>query len=407
MKQRPCSFGRRLLLCLSYLSIAVFCGGTAAPAQDWQAQAPPDPMAGVTRKIDDYGKVGYCDETARLDNFAISLQNEPASKGYLLVYFGKDDLPAWSQGIQARAADYLVNTRGIEPARLKVVSAGYREERTTELWLVVDGDLAPEPTNTVEVKLDKTKAYQWDERGIEVEYNYDPEAEDSQGGEAQEAGDSEGKAATNLPVATKGEAATGDSVTAGTLMATTEQAVSPAPAAGEQGAGETADEIAWKKEVEKYEIAIESRGKIENEVAADDSDADAGEAASQVENQDESAAEKADDAPQEGTIKVSLWWNVESFVNVLKNEAGSRACLIYYHDAKDAGEDKVQEIVSRAVAKMEEQFGLKSGQIVTVNGGYSRDPSIELWVVPPRASLPHPKEHKRRVTGFYTSPVEE
>jgi hypothetical protein len=429
MKQHPYLFGHVLLLGLSCLFVTVLCGG-ATRAQDWQTQAQADPMAGITRKIDEYGKVGYCDETARLDNFAITLQNEPSTKGYLLVYYGKDDLPAWTQGINGRAADYLVNSRGIEPERLKVVSAGYREERTMELWLVIDGDPAPEPSNTIEVKLDKTKAYQWDDKSIEVEYNYDPEAAKSQEGETQEAGDSDSEAATKAEAATKVEAATdsaattkGKDATADSTASTadsaalnqsggavaseaaTGEAVANAPTAGEANAdarkAESAEEAEWRKEVEKYEIAIESRAKIEQEAVAVDSDAvEAG-------SQDESAADETDEIPQEGTVKLSVWWNVESFANVLKNETGSRACLIYYHDTKNASEDKVKEIVARGVAKMGEQFGLKSDQIFIIDGGYSAGPSVEFWVVPPGAALPKPKVDKKQVISFSTSPGEE
>ena len=45
-----------------------------ANEQEWPVSGSPNPPAGTTRKVDEYGKIGHCDETARLDNFAIELQ---------------------------------------------------------------------------------------------------------------------------------------------------------------------------------------------------------------------------------------------------------------------------------------------------------------------------------------------
>ena len=40
------------------------------------------------RKIDEYGNIRFNDEKARLDNFAIELQNDPTAQGYLVCYGG-------------------------------------------------------------------------------------------------------------------------------------------------------------------------------------------------------------------------------------------------------------------------------------------------------------------------------
>jgi hypothetical protein len=131
------------------LALASLCAATAharqADERDWPPAGSPNPQAGTTRKVDEYGKVGHCDETARLDNFAIELQNEPGSNGYLLVYVGRDDLPSWTNGILKRAVGYMVNSRGMEPGRIKVVNGGYREKRATELWVVPPGAGPPKP----------------------------------------------------------------------------------------------------------------------------------------------------------------------------------------------------------------------------------------------------------------------
>src|SRR5687767_6828809 len=123
------------------LLLTLSAAGLTARAQGFQPQEVVGPSGFVTLdgprpsptgKYDEYGRVGHCDETARLDNFAITLQNEPAAKGYVMIYLGRDHLPARTHGILARAADYLVTTRGLSPERVQVVNAGYREQQTTE-----------------------------------------------------------------------------------------------------------------------------------------------------------------------------------------------------------------------------------------------------------------------------------
>jgi hypothetical protein len=329
-----------LLHISAVLWLALAASVEPAPAQEEQ-QAPADPRAHTTRKIDAYGQINDCDEKARLDNFAISLQSEPSARGYLMIYTGRDDLPARIPAILGRAADYLVQTRGLDPSRVQVVDAGYRAQRTTELWLVAGGDPAPEKTDTVEVTREPGKAYQWDLKGIDIEYYPDeetdeePSAEDgAEGAEgAQEAQDA----------AVEGTEATEEE--------TTDEESEP--------------EARWRKGVEKYEIAVESREPFEGDAS--------------------------DGPPLMGTLRVSLWWNVEGFVRAWRSEPEARACLIYYHGADSVGPSKMSEVIARARAKLEEQLGGESGRLVVIDGGYSRDPGVELWIVPKGASLPEPR----------------
>jgi hypothetical protein len=364
------------------LLFALACLCAAAPARRADAQAEevpsagtPNQQAGTTRKLDEYGKIGHCDETARLDNFAIELQNEPGSNGYLVVYVGKDDLPSWTDGILKRAAGYLVESRGMDAGRIKVVNGGYREQRTTELWVVPENDPPPQPSNTVEFKLDRTKSYKWDEDSFNIEFNYDdPEAAETEEEEGADSEEAESSVATEKP------------------------------AAGQTAEAQSAEGAAWKKEVEKYEIATVARGVIESESdpegsGADETEADDGAA-------DEASAEP-EGPPETGEVKISLWWNVERLADELKAAPGARLCLVYYWGVKNATQERVKEIVERALAKTEEQLGLKRDRIIVIDGGRSTDPGLELWVVPPGAETPRPRPEQRRNFGFYSSPGEE
>ena len=98
---------------------------------------PPPPNS---RKFDEYGNIRFNDEKARLDNFAIQLQNEPNAQGYIIGY-GSCGSEGQERG--NRAKDYLVNTRGIDAGRLVVVDGGCMPELKVELWIVPSGATPP------------------------------------------------------------------------------------------------------------------------------------------------------------------------------------------------------------------------------------------------------------------------
>jgi Bacterial Ig domain len=111
------------------------CTGTTASCTTSVKVAPPP-----ARKFDEYGNIRFNDEKARLDNYAIQLQNEPGSQGTIIV-FGSCAGEAQQRG--DRAKDYLVNTRGIEAGRITVIDGGCRADLTVQLWVVPQGAAAP------------------------------------------------------------------------------------------------------------------------------------------------------------------------------------------------------------------------------------------------------------------------
>ena len=106
------------------------CGRTAS------ASTPIRPIKPVPRKFDEYGNIRFNDEKARLDNFAIQLQNEPGAQGEII---GAGSCGSEGQERANRAKDYLVNTRGIDAGRLVVVDGGCKPELKVELWVVPQG----------------------------------------------------------------------------------------------------------------------------------------------------------------------------------------------------------------------------------------------------------------------------
>lgn len=102
------------------------------------------------RKFDDFAP--YPDETrkAKLDFFAIELQNNPGQQGYIFGYGGRRSRPGTGQKTAQAARDYLVNARGMDSSTLVTIDGGYKEVVTTELWIVPPGAVAPKASPTVD-----------------------------------------------------------------------------------------------------------------------------------------------------------------------------------------------------------------------------------------------------------------
>ena len=104
------------------------------------------------QKYDEFGAINLESEWARLDNFAIGIQNDPTAEGYIIVYGGRKSKKGYAAGRIKRMLTYLVRQRGMDAARIKTIDGGLREDPSGELWLVPQGAAAPVATPTVEPK---------------------------------------------------------------------------------------------------------------------------------------------------------------------------------------------------------------------------------------------------------------
>jgi hypothetical protein len=122
--------------------------------------------------FDKFSDVNCEDLSARLDNFAVALATEPNARGTIVVYEGKyrnGKAPrrGEAQASASRIKDYLVNSRGVSPARIVVVNGGFRDDYAVELWICPQGVTVPvSPTLTAtHVKFRKGKIskreYKW------------------------------------------------------------------------------------------------------------------------------------------------------------------------------------------------------------------------------------------------------
>lgn len=126
------------------------------------------------RKFEEFGNIQCGDLRTRLDLFLIELQNNPQSKGFVIVYDGKHYSYDYSRGGNPKIKYQLpvfgeatlltqqmlnhFKYRNFPSDRYLFISGGYRENYTVELWVVPTGAEPPKPTPTAnEIKYRKGK----------------------------------------------------------------------------------------------------------------------------------------------------------------------------------------------------------------------------------------------------------
>jgi hypothetical protein len=103
------------------------------------------PIMNKPHKFDEYYDIARNDEKARLDNYAIELQQQPGSQGYVIVYPSRKAGGSAAQARAQRIVDYLVNTRGLDSHRVVTIMGPAREDWLFELWVVPEGAPPPVP----------------------------------------------------------------------------------------------------------------------------------------------------------------------------------------------------------------------------------------------------------------------
>jgi hypothetical protein len=85
--------------------------------------------------FDIYGNICWEDEKARLDNFAIQLQDKRELVGLMIVYAGRRSCANEAKSRLARAKKWLEG-RGVSGERVVLRDGGYREKAETWLWVI-------------------------------------------------------------------------------------------------------------------------------------------------------------------------------------------------------------------------------------------------------------------------------
>ncbi len=109
-----------------------------------------------------------CDFGAQLDQFIIDLQNEPSSKGKIIMYKGLNVLPAQieSQGLfSLRVMKMHFRLRGTDTKRIEIERVGYRKEQLMEFWIVPKGAEPPSAKNLLpKPEMPRDKTFLFDQR---------------------------------------------------------------------------------------------------------------------------------------------------------------------------------------------------------------------------------------------------
>jgi hypothetical protein len=97
------------------------------------------------RKFDEFPDVARNDEKARLDNFAVALQNDPSNTGYIIIHPDRTGKANAAQIRNTRITDYLINTRGMDAGRVSSKIGPATDGMRMELWICPKGAAEPKP----------------------------------------------------------------------------------------------------------------------------------------------------------------------------------------------------------------------------------------------------------------------
>lgn len=92
-----------------------------------------------TGKFNEFGDVLPTEMAARLDNFAIELQNNPNARGFMIVYRAHRDLPGLSSRRVNWMRGYLLYNRGFKSDRIVAIDGGTASCLSHELWIALPG----------------------------------------------------------------------------------------------------------------------------------------------------------------------------------------------------------------------------------------------------------------------------
>ncbi|CAN5675500.1 hypothetical protein BH18ACI4_BH18ACI4_24060 [soil metagenome] len=103
------------------------------------------PVPLTCKKFDEFSELARNDEKARLDNYAIELQNDPSRTAYVIIYPGQGGRSGRVQTQRTRIVDYLVNSRGFNASRIFTIVGPPQRDMMVELWTCPQGATPPTP----------------------------------------------------------------------------------------------------------------------------------------------------------------------------------------------------------------------------------------------------------------------
>lgn len=123
-------------ICVGFL---LGCSAATALGCHVDARFTSEPIPLVDGPFETYGLIGWRDEQARLDNFAIQLSESPEYVGYIFVFNSPDFCGGEAQARAVRAKRYIVEHRGIPWNRVIWKEEGHQPQSYTMLLIMKPG----------------------------------------------------------------------------------------------------------------------------------------------------------------------------------------------------------------------------------------------------------------------------
>ncbi|HEY0319956.1 MAG TPA: hypothetical protein VGC66_03210 [Pyrinomonadaceae bacterium] len=381
------------------LTLVVFAGARTAAQETARSSEP------TAQKFDEFEAAYGCDLGARLDNFAIQLQNEPLTTGYIITYGPEGEGSGSGEFRQKISENYLIAARGLEASRIKSVYGGrYKELKmsATEFWILPPGAEPPEPQKYE----NETKTF----TGKFLEYNSSENV-----GMYVEDGPSIG----NVTFAALADVLRQKSSVRAYVVAY--NAKGAAPGAWRRAAKEVADNLQVDYKISAgqieivcggYDVPVETGSyRIEIWVAPANASPPVAEAkgAEPVPDKAVRISSYEQFALDDETVTRQIF---EGFADVLDKNERLSACVIIrpakkiVEKTEDASKDTPAEkepqvdmvsLVEGWKSKLEEKYGVSRNRLYVIvapveENDLTDSGSLETWIVPSGAQLPNPNE---------------
>lgn len=291
-----------------------------------------------TEKIDEFGKSGDCELSARIDNLYIHLNNVPNSTGYIILYKGKDFLPAdYESNLYGKRIKQQIAFRKYDSSRIVFIDGGFRESVTTELFVVPENGEIPSPTETVEKPLIPTdKTFLYDSANFDF-YNA-------------------------LDVYEENE----DDFLLPSVIARLE-----------------AERLAYEEE-QARENSLEEQTEVDsNEIT-------------NVQIEVEQEVEEENKPTPEEIEEAKFHWAKENFGEMIKKQEDSHGVIVFYADDQRYDLSKLHIRFEEGKQRIAKQTNISPNKIEIMFGGYREFVMLEFWIVPKNGKPPTLKPDERQ-----------
>ena len=289
--------------------------------------------------VDEFGRVGDCDFTSRLDNFLADLSLHPGQQGYIINYKSVSELPGAKD---TYARETLIRNhiefRKFDSSRVTFIRGGYKDDSRTQLYRAPIGIAPPEPSDTVpEPRVDDDKTLLYDKNTVGL------------------------------------YSGIGDYY---------------------DGVGTDLDEFVLES-VKKREAEERAAQEAELEAEQPGADEDSQSSEEEMENADEEPSEE-EPLSKEQLEAERFKWAESTLPSFISTRKKASAVWIFYADDQRYDIAKLKAFIEQGRDRMAEKAGMKARLFKVEFGGYRDFVEVEFWFVPAKGKPPVPKPDERK-----------